>query len=363
MINLEKIDLDEICGISKENDDQNMRKKIIPKSYYLCYSDLMDQIYTASDSSLMNILRYWTIVTDITSLNISLDSIRDRIWKDDWQIFKNKMLLLSIEIDDVNLVKYWLDLGADVNYKCGKCIVHVAECSKSRYIEYNSCEIYDLLLSVGANINAYNGYALLISIYNYNYDLCIYLLNKGIEMNVDKYPDLFITITKYYNDCKSYYTFFNILLKNGFDIHTKNDYVFLSFCIFGSRKFIDIFKPIIDKFDVNMFDGLPIKLAIINANFRIIKFLLNNGADISKINYIYLRRLMNFSYYDSESVIEILSIISDNGFDLRILDDLDANEKFESNNQDLLCKQRLKIYDFLCEKGVSEKMINRILNF
>ncbi len=110
-------------------------------------------------------------------------------------VFRN-----SLYTDNINLTKFCIDIGIDVNINNGVAI---------KYSLYNSSKVFDILIDHGADINYIDGY----DIYNVVQNKDIALLKKlsDLGVRIDQLNFIRNNMNKWDED----YTLFIFLQNNG----------------------------------------------------------------------------------------------------------------------------------------------------
>ena len=133
------------------------------------------------------------------------------------------------------------------------------------------------------------------------------------------------------------------LINKGADVHMKNEYPLILAC---SKGYLNIVAYIVNMHnpDVNSLNGMALKNACVYGQIKIVKFLIDNGADINCNDGDPLR----WSLYKSQH--EIIKYLVEKGADLN-------NPVF----MEICSKKKDKeMYDYLMKNGAKCNFINLI---
>lgn len=222
----------------------------------------------------------------------------------------NQMLIYvsdkPYEIMDDEKIKLFVNLGANDNRALYSCIrfnkyESIKFLLKNGFILYNNyftiafveCNLktIKLLLKNGANINDNNGEPLKFSLKFLNFEIVKFLIDNGADINYIDGQYLLYSIERLDLDSVK------LLVNSGIDVNYENGNPLIECC---DLKTLDILKNrntstiSIDDFkykmykiakfliqkgaDVNAQNGLPLRLAKIQNNQKLIDFLIKNGA-------------------------------------------------------------------------------------
>lgn len=236
----------------------------------------------------------------------------------------NQKLIVSIYFGDIDLIKKYISLGADVNYKSsfGNNLLTVP-------MKKNRIEITKFLLSKGVDINQKSkyGHTVLMSASEKGYfDLVKFYVDKGFDINektsqrtvgfnalMDAATNGNLEIVKY-------------LVSKGADIYTKDNYgrnVFLLVAGSGQTEILKYFHSL--GYSVNPKDGssLLMRASGWTGYLENVKFLISKGANV---NYVDKDGYTALIIASSRGNLEIVKYLISKGAEIEATDKVNTNK-------------------------------------
>lgn len=122
----------------------------------------------------------------------------------------NTLFELSVIYENIDIIKYLLNHGADIHYNYESALMYACE--------KGNIDIIDCLINHGIDVHVNDDYALILAVENMNIQTVKYLIDKGADIHVnDDYALRF--------SCENgYIELTKILVEHGADIHALQDH-------------------------------------------------------------------------------------------------------------------------------------------
>ena len=275
-------------------------------------------------------------------------------------------LMIAVYKKDYDMVKYLLDKGANPNTANNenKTALMIA-------IANNNFDISKLLIQQGANINTKDEYgytALMRAAMIGSYEMVKFLLENDANINTkDNDGNTVLYYNIYYADygeLENAKKIFNLLIKYGADVNTKNNYgaSLLNISYRASTALAqnrEMFKVLVENgFDLESridggehspddYDYTPLMIAAAINDYDIVKFLVEKGADVNAkthFEYSSVETPLLLSLYNENS--SIAEYLINNGADINV-----TNEDGETPLMYASKVHNIKVIELLIQKG------------
>ncbi|PVZ97362.1 hypothetical protein BB558_006656 [Smittium angustum] len=174
----------------------------------------------------------------------------------------------AIENGQIDILKYIVEKGTDINAANQECLIIACEKGQIDILKY--------LIEKGADVHAASKGCLNSVIENGQIDILKYLIEKGADVHA--VDDYYLGIAC----AKDHLSLVEYLFKNGANIRTDNDYA-LRWA--SSKGHINFVKYLIENgADVHAYDNNSLKKACENGHLNVFKYLIQKGADIHAEN-------------------------------------------------------------------------------
>lgn len=189
--------------------------------------------------------------------------------------FLNKCLIISCKTNKIEIVRFLVNIGADVRYD-NDLALRISS-------ELGFYEIVRFLVIMQSDVNAFNGDALISACQNGHTKVVEFLLKN--RANPTCMQNLAIEVA-----CKNGHTeIVKLLIENGANI---NESIPSLLVISTKKNYYDIVQLLLSNRNHDKkFNNCSLCLALINGSYKIAKLILRNGSDINVAYYKYLEDL------------------------------------------------------------------------
>lgn len=177
----------------------------------------------------------------------------------------NDQFIYAIDEENVEIMKYLIDNGADVRYRNDKGIRSASRVGNVGIVKY--------LCERGADIHAEQEESLIFSSIHGHIEVFKYLVEKGADIT---------TQSNFVIMCCSNLEIIKFIVKVGGDIHVREDELLMRAVNSGD---MNIIKYLVEENAViNAQDGKALLLAVKNEDLGVLKFLVERGANVKVRN-------------------------------------------------------------------------------
>lgn len=218
-------------------------------------------------------------------------------------------LIIAVSNGHLDITKYFLENGAIIE----KDVLATA-------LVLGYADIAQMLLDNGADYMESLNYALWYTVIFGRMDMVKYLVKNGADINNKYYP----LITA----CRSnYFDIVKYLVDNGADVNYDNNYASaLTGAVFKNN--IEMVKYLLDKGTMfNGFDNNILECAIYNKNLDMIKLLFNYGISFTNITFCNALSSQNM---------DIIKFFVENGADIHMDNEYPLKYALETNNAEMV---------------------------